>query len=323
VAKKRGLHDLYLEQAELTKNTKKWDWSVGRISEPMGVTGYWFGKEYNGVCVVYTDQKTQVSLGYGDFSQTTDITDSAYNHKERTMIYRAPTLAELMGLMTGKIDGYTNYKGIYPGLSYDPNGQYNYREKFNHAQTPEEKIAVMKEFLKIVKTINDTAIKEYPGYAGFWYSDPKEAVDMSVVACVHNALPRALDIVVKTTGSDDKKDLKSIYTFYHWLRYPKNNREIENESIATEIRNIHEQHPDMGYRRIRDELDRYEEIHVNDKKVLRICRKYDIKSNMKWKPKSCTRGERNPDHIAKNYQHREFDADKPNEKWLTDVSEFK
>ena len=46
------------------------------------------------------------------------------------------------------------------------------------------------------------------------------------------------------------------------------------------------------------------------------------KSKIKWKPKSCTRGERNPDHIAKNYLHRDFHADKPNEKWLTDVSEL-
>lgn len=28
-------------------------------------------------------------------------------------------------------------------------------------------------------------------------------------------------------------------------------------------------------------------------------------------------------HIAKNFLHREFHADKPNEKWLTDVTEFK
>ena len=69
----------------------------------------------------------------------------------------------------------------------------------------------------------------------------------------------------------------------------------------------------MGYRRIRDELDGHKGIHVNDKRVLRICRKYDIKSNIKWKPKSCTRGERNPDHIAKNYLHRDFHADKPND----------
>ena len=92
--------------------------------------------------------------------------------------------------------------------------------------------------------------------------------------------------------------------------------------IAEKIEKIHTESPDKGYRRIRDDLERYHGIKVNDKRVLRICRKYDIKSKIKWKPKSCTRGERNPDHIAKNYLHRDFHADKPNEKWLTDVSEL-
>ena len=111
--------------------------------------------------------------------------------------------------------------------------------------------------------------------------------------------------------------------YYHWIKYPKSNNELQNEKLFIEIKKIHTEHPDMGYRRIRDELDGHKGIHVNDKRVLRICRKCDIKSNIKWKPKSCTRGERNPDHVAKNYLHRDFHADKPNEKWLTDVSEFK
>ena len=110
--------------------------------------------------------------------------------------------------------------------------------------------------------------------------------------------------------------------YYHWLKHPKSNNELQNETLSIEIQKIHKEHPDMGYRRIRDELDGHKGIHVNDKRVLRICRKYDIKSKIKWKPKSCTRGERNPDHIAKNYLHRDFHADKPNEKWLTDVSEL-
>ena len=91
--------------------------------------------------------------------------------------------------------------------------------------------------------------------------------------------------------------LRSAY--YRWGKYPKSNNELRNERLSTEIQRIHHQHPDMGYRRIRDELDGHKGIHVNDKRVLRICRKYDIKSNIKWKPKSCTRGDRNPDHIAK------------------------
>ena len=79
----------------------------------------------------------------------------------------------------------------------------------------------------------------------------------------------------------------------------------------------------MGYRRIRDELDKKHGIAVNDKRVLRICRKERIQSTIKWKPKSCTRSSNDPAHIAKNYLNRDFHADAPNKKWLTDVTEFK
>jgi len=37
----------------------------------------------------------------------------------------------------------------------------------------------------------------------------------------------------------------------------------------------------------------------------------------------CTRQADNPQFIAENILNREFTADKPNEKWLTDVTEFK
>lgn len=79
----------------------------------------------------------------------------------------------------------------------------------------------------------------------------------------------------------------------------------------------------MGYRRIRDELEKKHNTDVNDKRVLRICRTYHIQSTIKWKPKSCTINSSNPAHIARNYLGRDFHADAPNEKWLTDVTEFK
>lgn len=112
-------------------------------------------------------------------------------------------------------------------------------------------------------------------------------------------------------------------SYYRWLKHPKSDNEIRNEQIADIIREIHRLHPDMGYRRIRDELAVNYGIPANDKRILRICRKIGIQSSIKWKPKSCTKADRNPSHIAKNFLHREFHADKPNEKWLTDVTEFK
>jgi len=111
--------------------------------------------------------------------------------------------------------------------------------------------------------------------------------------------------------------------YYRWLKNPVSYSEKYNKEISEKIKDIHETHPDMGYRRIRDELDKKHGIDVNDKRVLRICRKEYIQSTIKWKPKSCTRSSTDPAHIARNYLNRDFHADAPNEKWLTDVTEFK
>ena len=78
-----------------------------------------------------------------------------------------------------------------------------------------------------------------------------------------------------------------------------------------------------GYRRINDDLYRDYGIKVNDKRVLRICRAKDIKSTIKYTNHGCTRQANNPQFIAENILNREFTANKPNEKWLTDVTEFK
>lgn len=79
----------------------------------------------------------------------------------------------------------------------------------------------------------------------------------------------------------------------------------------------------MGYRRIRDDLERYHEINVNDKRVLRICKIKGIKSTIKYASKGCSRQAANPEFIAENILNREFSAEAPNQKWLTDVTEFK
>ena len=97
----------------------------------------------------------------------------------------------------------------------------------------------------------------------------------------------------------------------------------QNRLIAEKIEEIHSKDPSKGYRRINDDLYRRYNIKINDKRVLRICRARDIKSTIKYKNLGCTRQAGNPQFIADNILNREFTADKPNEKWLTDVTEFK
>ena len=57
--------------------------------------------------------------------------------------------------------------------------------------------------------------------------------------------------------------------------------------------------------------------------MLRICRAKDIKSTVKYSNNGCTRRAKNPQYVADNLLNRQFFASKPNQKWLTDVTEFK
>ena len=92
--------------------------------------------------------------------------------------------------------------------------------------------------------------------------------------------------------------------------------------IAETVEQIHMESPDKGYRRIRDDLQRYHNIDVNDKRVLRICRKLGIKSTIKYANEGCTQQADNPQFVAENILNREFHADAPNQKWLTDSVQF-
>lgn len=112
-------------------------------------------------------------------------------------------------------------------------------------------------------------------------------------------------------------------SYYKWKNRPDNENDILNEHLAKEIEQIHEEHPDMGYRRIRDTLEHDHNISVNDKRILRICRKKKIRSIIKHRYNCCTKPASDPAYIAENVLNREFHADTLNEKWVTDVSEFK
>ena len=99
-------------------------------------------------------------------------------------------------------------------------------------------------------------------------------------------------------------------------------RVAENEQLADKIEKIHAESPDKGCRRLNDDLRHDHGIHVNDKRVLRICRARDIRSTVKYNNRGCARQAKNPQYLAENLLSRQFYADKPNEKWLTDT-EFK
>jgi transposase InsO family protein len=112
-------------------------------------------------------------------------------------------------------------------------------------------------------------------------------------------------------------------SYYKWLNRGKSHRELENEEIATIIESLHNDHPELGHRRVRDILKRDHGINVSDKRTLRIMRILGIQSTVKFRRCGCTRSASEPQYMAENILGRRFYAEIPNEKWLTDITEFK
>ena len=110
--------------------------------------------------------------------------------------------------------------------------------------------------------------------------------------------------------------------YYQWRSGKAGARVAQNQCIAQMVKEIHQESPDKGYRRIRDDLDRYYHMSVNDKRALRICRSLGIQSAVKHAPQGCTLAASSPRYQAENILNRQFCADHPNEKWLTEVTEF-
>ena len=90
--------------------------------------------------------------------------------------------------------------------------------------------------------------------------------------------------------------------------------------LAEKIRECQEHcHSTYGYRRVQIWLDK-QGIHKNPKTVLRIMQKYNLLSVVRRK-KYRNYGEYL--HRYPNLLNRDFHADRPNQKWVTDISYIK
>lgn len=90
--------------------------------------------------------------------------------------------------------------------------------------------------------------------------------------------------------------------------------------IKTMIQSLYHKHKGrLGYRRITLLLRQQGQI-INHKTVLRLMRLLNLKSVIRIKKYKSYKGEQGK--IAPNVLNRAFKAEKPNQKWATDVTEF-
>lgn len=94
-----------------------------------------------------------------------------------------------------------------------------------------------------------------------------------------------------------------------------------DEELAEQIRTCQEEtHSTYGYRRVQIWLDKEKKIHRNPKTVLRIMQKYNLLSAIRRR-RYQKYGESL--HRYPNLLNRDFYADRPNQKWVTDISYIK
>ena len=103
------------------------------------------------------------------------------------------------------------------------------------------------------------------------------------------------------------------YDFVKRLRKPE-----KDADLAEEIRTCQRiTNKTYGYRRVRLWLAQ-KNIHRNPKTILRVMKKYGLQSDVRRRRKWVQMGQQL--HKYENLLNRHFQADRPNSKWVTDIS---
>ena len=111
-------------------------------------------------------------------------------------------------------------------------------------------------------------------------------------------------------------------SYYKWINRPNSESDKENGHIIEEMIKLYtEVNGIFGYRRMTLNINRKLKKHYNLKRIYRLMKSINMKSVIRKKKKNYIPS--TPQITAENILNREFYADKPNQKWLTDVTEFK
>lgn len=111
-------------------------------------------------------------------------------------------------------------------------------------------------------------------------------------------------------------------SYYKWKQRAPSASQMTNEQLIVWIKELYEeQNGILGYRQMTIAVNRLHNTQYNKKRIYRLMQILHIKSVCRVKKKTYIPS--TPETVAENVLNREFYADAPNEKWLTDVTEFK
>jgi transposase InsO family protein len=110
--------------------------------------------------------------------------------------------------------------------------------------------------------------------------------------------------------------------YYKWLHRRTPAAEQQNVEIAALIQGYDERfHHILGYRRMTAWLNHFNGTSYSKNRIHRIMKAINVHSVIRKQRKKYQKS--TPERTAENILKRDFTASKPNEKWVTDVTEFK
>lgn len=110
--------------------------------------------------------------------------------------------------------------------------------------------------------------------------------------------------------------------YYKWLHREVPEQELGNIKLANLIKEYDERFNHiLGYRRMTSWINHFNHSNYSPKRVHRIMKKLSIHSVIRKKKKKYTSS--TPEATVENKLGRDFYAYAPNQKWATDVTEFK
>lgn len=111
-------------------------------------------------------------------------------------------------------------------------------------------------------------------------------------------------------------------SYYKWLHHKETSEEKENKQIMEWILEFGEKYKHtLGYRRMRNYINREKNKNYSKKRIHRLMKLLGEKSVIRRKKNTYKPSK--PEAVAENILARDFVATRPNEKWATDVTEFK
>ena len=111
--------------------------------------------------------------------------------------------------------------------------------------------------------------------------------------------------------------------YYKWLNHKPSKTETENKKLLELIKKVSASNNSLfGSLTMTYYIRNEYKLEYNHKRVYRLMCINDIVSNYRRKP-SYTYRKSTPETTAENILNRDFNAERPNEKWCTDITEIK